>query len=117
MEQEGEREYKKGKQEAIDQINRDDREMRKSMEIKYNEINKEVRVRFAPSPTGDLHIGGLRTALYNYLFAKVNGGKFILRIEDTDKNREVEGSTQKIIDCLKWAGLEYSEGPGTENLR
>lgn len=117
MEQEGEREYKKGKQEAIDQINRDDREMRKSMDIKYNEINKEVRVRFAPSPTGDLHIGGLRTALYNYLFAKVNGGKFILRIEDTDKNREVEGSTQKIIDCLKWAGLEYSEGPGTENLR
>ena len=55
-----------------------------------------VRVRFAPSPTGDLHIGGLRTALYNYLFAKVHGGTFVLRIEDTDKKREVEGSAQRI---------------------
>jgi nondiscriminating glutamyl-tRNA synthetase len=64
------------------------------METHYSEINKEVRVRFAPSPTGDLHIGGLRTALYNYLFAKNQGGKFILRIEDTDKTREVEGSIQ-----------------------
>jgi glutamyl/glutaminyl-tRNA synthetase len=68
-------------------------------------------VRFAPSPTGDLHIGGLRTAIYNYLFAKMNQGKFILRIEDTDKVREVEGSSQKIIESLKWAGLEYDEGP------
>lgn len=72
-----------------------------------------MRVRFAPSPTGDLHIGGLRTALYNYLFAKVNDGKFILRIEDTDKNREVPGSAEKIMQCLKWAGLEYDEGPGS----
>ena len=56
-----------------------------------------MRVRFAPSPTGDLHIGGLRTALYNYLFAKVNKGKMILRIEDTDKNREVEGSISQIV--------------------
>ena len=71
-------------------------------------------MRFAPSPTGDLHIGGLRTALYNYLFAKVNDGKFILRIEDTDKNREVEGSAEKIIKNLKWAGLKYDEGPGSE---
>jgi glutamyl/glutaminyl-tRNA synthetase len=74
-----------------------------------------VRVRFAPSPTGDLHIGGLRTALYNYLFAKANDGKFILRIEDTDKNREVEGSSEKIIDQLKWAGLHYDEGPGSSS--
>jgi len=72
-----------------------------------------VRVRFAPSPTGDLHIGGLRTALYNYLFAKVNGGSFILRIEDTDKNREVEGSAEKIVEHLNWAGLHYDEGPGS----
>ena len=68
-------------------------------------------MRFAPSPTGDLHIGGLRTAIYNYLFARMNEGKFILRIEDTDKSREVEGSIEKIIDCLKWAGLDYDEGP------
>ena len=83
------------------------------MQIKYSEPMKEVRVRFAPSPTGDLHIGGLRTALYNYLFAKVNKGKFILRIEDTDKNREVEGSMESIVQSLQWAGLEYDEGPGS----
>ena len=64
------------------------------MGLKYTEPTSEVRVRFAPSPTGDLHIGGLRTALYNYLFAKVHDGRFILRIEDTDKTREVDGSTQ-----------------------
>lgn len=81
-------------------------------DVKFDDqINKEVRVRFAPSPTGDLHIGGLRTAIYNYLFAKMNEGKFILRIEDTDKTREVEGSADKIIDSLRWAGLEYDEGP------
>ena len=56
-----------------------------------------VRVRYAPSPTGMMHIGGLRTALYNYLYAKQNGGDFILRIEDTDKNREVEGSIENIV--------------------
>ena len=66
------------------------------MDVKYDDIG-EVRVRFAPSPTGDLHIGGLRTALYNYLFAKVNNGKMVLRIEDTDKNREVEGSIENIV--------------------
>lgn len=78
-------------------------------------------MRFAPSPTGDLHIGGLRTALYNYLFAKANDGKFILRVEDTDKAREVEGSIAGIVDCLNWAGLEFDEGPGSkthsENLQ
>lgn len=83
------------------------------MDLKYTDINQEVRVRFAPSPTGDLHIGGLRTALYNYLFAKINDGKFILRIEDTDKTREVPGSAQSIIDNLHWAGLKYDEGPGS----
>lgn len=72
---------------------------------------KEIRVRFAPSPTGYLHVGGLRTALYNYLFAKKNNGKFILRIEDTDRNRYVEGAVENLITALKWAGLDYNEGP------
>ncbi|MGF0040526.1 glutamate--tRNA ligase [Peptoniphilaceae bacterium SGI.131] len=70
----------------------------------------EVRVRFAPSPTGYLHIGGLRTALYNYLFARNEGGKFILRIEDTDRTRFVEGALENLIKILGWAGLEYDEG-------
>jgi glutamyl-tRNA synthetase len=71
-----------------------------------------VRVRFAPSPTGFLHIGGLRTALYNYLFARHNGGTFVLRIEDTDQSRYVEDAEQDIIDSLEWAGMEIDEGPG-----
>ncbi|WP_425539718.1 glutamate--tRNA ligase [Microaceticoccus formicicus] len=70
----------------------------------------DIRVRFAPSPTGYLHIGGLRTALYNYLFARQNGGKFILRIEDTDRTRFVEGALENLINSLKWAGVEYDEG-------
>ena len=70
-----------------------------------------MRVRFAPSPTGPLHIGGVRTALYNYLFAKKSGGTFILRIEDTDQNRYVEGAEQYIIDSLEWLGLHTDEGP------
>ena len=70
-----------------------------------------VRVRFAPSPTGMLHIGGLRTALYNYLFARHNNGSFVLRIEDTDQNRYVEGAEEDIRNALKWAGLHYDEGP------
>ena len=69
----------------------------------------EVRVRFAPSPTGPLHIGGVRTALYNYLFAKNKGGKFILRIEDTDQARLVEGAEQYIFESLKWCGIEFDE--------
>lgn len=69
-----------------------------------------VRVRFAPSPTGPLHIGGLRTALYNYLFAKKHGGKFILRIEDTDQTRFVPGAEQYIIEALKWCGVVPDEG-------
>lgn len=71
---------------------------------------KEFRLRFAPSPTGYLHIGGLRTALYNYLYAKHNNGKFILRIEDTDQTRFVEGAIENLINSLEWAGVKYDEG-------
>jgi glutamyl-tRNA synthetase len=74
-------------------------------------MNSQVRVRYAPSPTGYIHIGNLRTALYNYLFARNNNGKFILRIEDTDQTRKVEGAVENIISTLKWAGLDYNEGP------
>lgn len=70
-----------------------------------------VRVRFAPSPTGFLHIGGLRTALYNYLFARHNQGVFVLRIEDTDQSRYVENAEQDIIDSLEWSGITIDEGP------
>src|SRR5690606_19080981 len=73
-----------------------------------------VRVRFAPSPTGPLHIGGVRTALYNYLFARKNGGDFLLRIEDTDQNRYVPGAEQYIIDALNWCGIPYDEGVDKE---
>ncbi len=73
--------------------------------------NKNVRVRFAPSPTGDPHLGAMRTALFNWAFAKKNNGKFILRIEDTDRNRLVPGSTENIIEGLKWLNLNYDEGP------
>ena len=69
-----------------------------------------VRVRFAPSPTGPLHMGGVRTALYNYLFAKANGGKFLLRIEDTDQTRFVDGAEDYIVEALNWCGLTIDEG-------
>lgn len=72
---------------------------------------ERVRVRFAPSPTGYLHIGGLRTALYNYLYARRLGGQFILRIEDTDRSRFVEDAEADILDSLQWAGLDFDEGP------
>lgn len=75
-------------------------------------MNDKVRVRFAPSPTGPLHIGGLRTALFNFLFAKKHNGKFILRIEDTDQKRYVEGAEKYIIDALKWCHISIDEGPG-----
>ncbi len=75
-------------------------------------MHSKVRVRFAPSPTGPLHIGGVRTTLFNYLFAKKHGGDFILRIEDTDQLRYVEGAEQYIIDSLKWCGLYFDEGVG-----
>lgn len=72
----------------------------------------DVRVRFAPSPTGYLHVGGLRTALYNYLFARKHGGVFILRIEDTDRTRYVPGAVEGLIAMLRWSGLTFDEGPG-----
>jgi nondiscriminating glutamyl-tRNA synthetase len=71
----------------------------------------EIRVRFAPSPTGYLHIGGARTALFNYLFARKNKGKFILRIEDTDTERTIEDSAERLMEAFKWMGLEWDEGP------
>lgn len=73
--------------------------------------DKKIRVRFAPSPTGPLHIGGVRTALYNYLFAKQQNGQFILRIEDTDSQRFVEGSEKYITESFKWLGIEFDESP------
>ncbi|MBX9853304.1 MAG: glutamate--tRNA ligase [Cytophagaceae bacterium] len=74
-------------------------------------MEKEVRVRFAPSPTGALHIGGLRTALYNFLFARKMGGKMLLRIEDTDQNRFVPGAEEYILESLAWVGIQIDEGP------
>ena len=71
---------------------------------------RKVRVRFAPSPTGPLHIGGVRTALYNYLFARQHGGDFIFRIEDTDSNRFVPGAEQYILESFKWLGVTFDEG-------
>jgi glutamyl-tRNA synthetase len=73
--------------------------------------DKKVRVRFAPSPTGGLHLGGVRTVLFNYLFAKKHNGDFVLRIEDTDQTRYVEGAEEYILDCLKWCGLHPDESP------
>ncbi|WP_142602218.1 glutamate--tRNA ligase [Solitalea koreensis] len=72
---------------------------------------KKVRVRFAPSPTGGLHLGGVRTVLFNYLFAKHHGGEFVLRIEDTDQTRYVEGAEEYIMECLDWCGLKPDESP------
>ncbi len=72
---------------------------------------KPVRVRFAPSPTGGLHIGGIRTALYNYLLAKQTGGQFLIRIEDTDQTRYVEGAEAYIFEALRWFGIEADESP------
>ena len=75
-------------------------------------MERKVRVRFAPSPTGPLHIGGVRTALYNYLFAKKQGGDFILRIEDTDQTRFVEGAEDYIVEAFRWLGIKFDEGVG-----
>ena len=73
--------------------------------------SKPVRVRFAPSPTGKLHVGGARTAIYNWAFARAMGGDFILRIEDTDQLRSTRESEQQIFDALRWLGIEWNEGP------
>src|SRR5512141_1585549 len=75
------------------------------------ENSKPARVRVAPSPTGHMHLATARTALYDYLLAKKTGGKFVLRVEDTDVKRTVPGSEQEIMDGLRWLGLEYDEGP------
>ena len=82
------------------------------IEYLHNMSDRKVRVRFAPSPTGPLHIGGVRTALYNYLFAKQNGGSFVLRIEDTDSTRLVEGAEDYIIESFAWLGIKFDEGVG-----
>jgi glutamyl-tRNA synthetase len=74
-------------------------------------MEKNIRVRFAPSPTGGLHLGGVRTALFNYLFAKKHNGTFILRVEDTDQTRFVEGAEEYIVDCLNWCGITPDESP------
>ena len=74
-------------------------------------MDRKVRVRFAPSPTGGLHLGGVRTVLYNYLFARSHGGDFVLRVEDTDQNRFVPGAEQYIMECLDWCGLTPDESP------
>ncbi len=79
--------------------------------LSLHRMSRKIRLRFAPSPTGGLHIGGVRTVLYNYLFAKKHGGEFILRIEDTDQTRYVEGAEEYVFNCLNWAGLEPDESP------
>lgn len=76
-------------------------------------MSSKIVTRFAPSPTGFMHVGGVRTALYSWLWARKNGGTFILRIEDTDKEREVDGSVKHIMDSLKWLGLDWDQGPDT----
>src|SRR5207253_9006849 len=76
-----------------------------------------VRVRFAPSPTGYLHVGGARTALYNYLFAKKNGGEFILRIEDTDEARSTQESLRGVVDDMVWLNLLWNEGVDPVTLK
>jgi glutamyl-tRNA synthetase len=83
----------------------------KDMVLHLQPMTKKVRVRFAPSPTGGLHLGGVRTVLFNYLFAKKQGGDFVLRIEDTDQTRFVEGAEEYIYECLQWCGMEPDESP------
>ncbi|XP_023554438.1 glutamate--tRNA ligase, chloroplastic/mitochondrial [Cucurbita pepo subsp. pepo] len=82
-----------------------------SVSASVDKVDGEVRVRFAPSPTGNLHVGGARTALFNYLFARANGGKFVLRIEDTDLERSTRQSEEAVLKDLSWLGLDWDEGP------
>ena len=74
-------------------------------------MSNDIRVRFAPSPTGRLHLGGARTAIYNWAFARAHGGTFVLRIDDTDPERSTEENTAQILRSLKWLGLDWDEGP------
>src|SRR5205814_7141447 len=76
-----------------------------------------VRVRFAPSPTGHLHVGGARTALFNWLFARRHRGVFVLRIEDTDRSRSTDEDTGLILDAMRWLGLDWDEGPPAPGYR
>ena len=76
-----------------------------------------TKVRFAPSPTGYLHVGGLRTALFNYLYAKKVGGKLLLRIEDTDQNRGIEDAIEKLISIFKKLNIQFDEGPESSGIR
>ena len=76
-----------------------------------------TRLRFAPSPTGSLHLGGVRTAIFNYLYAKKNKGKMILRVEDTDRERSSADSLEEIISSLKWLGIDWDEGPHIQSSR
>ena len=80
-------------------------------------MSRDVRVRFAPSPTGYLHVGGARTALFNWLFARHHGGTFILRIEDTDRSRSTDENIDAIVDALRWLGLDWDEGPPAPGYR
>ncbi|MCK5596117.1 MAG: glutamate--tRNA ligase, partial [Candidatus Eisenbacteria sp.] len=77
-------------------------------------MSNNIRVRFAPSPTGHLHVGGARTALFNWLFARHEGGTFIVRIEDTDRARSTEESERAVLEDLTWLGLTWDEGPGVD---
>ena len=80
-------------------------------------MKPQVRVRFAPSPTGYLHVGGVRTALFNWLFARHHNGKFVLRIEDTDACRSTDESMEEILESMKWLNLDYDEGPFRQTER
>ena len=75
---------------------------------------RPVRVRYAPSPTGDPHVGNVRSALFNWLFARHSGGSFMVRIEDTDQERRVEGAEEAILESLRWLGLDWDEGPDAD---
>ena len=85
--------------------------VRISTEVLQKQVTDQVRVRYAPSPTGDPHVGNMRTALFTWLFARNQGGAFILRIEDTDQSRKVEGVVERFLDALRWLGLDWDEGP------
>src|ERR1700693_5625474 len=85
--------------------------MKRGISVPLCAMSKKVRLRFAPSPTGGLHLGGVRTVLYNYLFARQHKGDFILRIEDTDQTRYVEGAEEYIYQCLEWCGVVPDESP------
>eukprot|EP01129_Flabellula_baltica_P007810 TRINITY_DN3052_c0_g1_i1.p1 TRINITY_DN3052_c0_g1~~TRINITY_DN3052_c0_g1_i1.p1 ORF type:complete len:127 (+),score=14.84 TRINITY_DN3052_c0_g1_i1:3-383(+) len=85
---------------------------RRGYERSFRRCHSTVRTRYAPSPTGLMHLGGLRTALFNYLYAKRHGGQFLLRIEDTDRTRYKPEALDSIVEALKWIDIDFDEGPG-----